>query len=120
MQGMLAGKEAKTKMGERHHGCVWCDESSKQSGGGLASISQRHLGSDVLTRIMLREEEGDHWLYANPAVALRRKYRNRRLISLVYVILALRADLVKKAGKDQIRTWIVAKTGRHFKKSTTV
>ena len=40
-------------MGERHHWYVWYDGSSKQSGGGQASISQRHLGSDVLTRISL-------------------------------------------------------------------
>ena len=40
-----------TKMGERHHRYVWYDGSSKQSGGGQASISQRHLGGDVLTRI---------------------------------------------------------------------
>ena len=67
MQGMIAGKrsrgkprqrwekditdtfgtmKAKTKMGERHHRYVWYDGSSKQSGDG-----QRHLGSDVLTRI---------------------------------------------------------------------
>ena len=38
-------------MGERHHRYVWYDGSSKQSGGGQASISQRHLGGDVLTRI---------------------------------------------------------------------
>ena len=38
-------------MGERHHRYVWYDGSSKQSDGGQASISQRHLGSDVLTRI---------------------------------------------------------------------
>ena len=38
-------------MGERHHGYVRYDDSGKQSGGGPASISQRHLGSDVLTRI---------------------------------------------------------------------
>ena len=38
-------------MGERHHRYVWYDGSSKQSGGGQASISQGHLGSDVLTRI---------------------------------------------------------------------
>ena len=30
---------------------VWYDDSGKQSGGGQASVSQRHLGSDVLTRI---------------------------------------------------------------------
>ena len=43
-------------MGERHHiihiiYVWWYDDSSKQSGRGQASISQRHLGSDVLTRI---------------------------------------------------------------------
>ena len=36
--------------------CVWYDCSSKQSGGGQASISLRHLGSDVLER-MLSEED---------------------------------------------------------------
>ena len=35
---------------------VWSDGRSKQSGGGQASISKRHLGNDVLTRIMLRKE----------------------------------------------------------------
>ena len=44
-------RKPKTKMGEIHHRYVWYDDSSKQSGGGQASISQRHLGSDVLTRI---------------------------------------------------------------------
>ena len=29
---------------------VWYDGSSKQNGGGQASISQSHLGSDVLKR----------------------------------------------------------------------
>ena len=43
--------KAKTWMGEIHHRYVWYDGSSEQSGGGQASISQRHLGSDVLTRI---------------------------------------------------------------------
>ena len=38
-------------MGEIRHRYVWYDGSSKQSGGGQASISQRHLGSDVLTSI---------------------------------------------------------------------
>ena len=41
-------RKAKTKMRKRHHRY---DGSSKQSGRGQASISQRHLGSDVLTRI---------------------------------------------------------------------
>ena len=44
-------RKAKAKMGEIHHRYVWYDGSSKQSGGGQASILQRHLGSDVLTRI---------------------------------------------------------------------
>ncbi len=44
-------RKAKTKMGERHHRYVWYYGSSKQSGGGQASTSQRHLGSDVLTSI---------------------------------------------------------------------
>ena len=44
-----------TKMGERHHSDVWYDGSSKQSGGGQASISQRHLG--LLMRMLSEEEE---------------------------------------------------------------
>ena len=48
-------RKAKTKMGERHQRYVCTkrisDGSSKQSGGGQASVSQRHLGSEVLTRI---------------------------------------------------------------------
>ena len=44
-------RKATTKMGERHQRHVRYDDSGKQSGGGPASISQRHLGSDVLTRI---------------------------------------------------------------------
>ena len=53
MQGMVAGKRSrgKTEMEEIHHGYVWYDGSSKQSGGGQASISQIHLASDVLKRI---------------------------------------------------------------------
>ena len=50
MQGMVARekkqRKAKTTMGERHHRYIWYDSSSKQSGGGQASILQRHLGSD--------------------------------------------------------------------------
>ena len=38
-------------MGEIHHRYVWYDDSGKQSGRGQASVSQGHLGSDVLTRI---------------------------------------------------------------------
>ena len=38
-------RKAKTKMGERHHIYVWYDGSSKRSGGGQASVSQRHLGT---------------------------------------------------------------------------
>ena len=44
-------RKAKTEMGERHHRYVWYDGSRKQSGGGQASILQRHLGSNVLKRI---------------------------------------------------------------------
>ena len=44
-------------MGERHHVYIWYDDSSKQSGGGPASISQTHLGSDVLTRICSEKKE---------------------------------------------------------------
>ena len=43
--------KAKTNIVERHHRYVWYDDSSKQSGGGQTSISQIHLGSDVLARI---------------------------------------------------------------------
>ena len=38
-------------MGKRHNRYVRYDDSGKQSGGGPASISLPHLGSDVLTRI---------------------------------------------------------------------
>ena len=40
-------------MGEIYRPNVYVryDGSSKQSGGGQAPISKRHLGSDVLTRI---------------------------------------------------------------------
>ena len=58
MQCMVAGKRSRgnprkrrEKDKEIHHRYVWYDGSSKQSGGGQASISQRHLGSGVLTRI---------------------------------------------------------------------
>ena len=54
MQGMVAGKRSRGKprqMGERHHGYVRYDDSGKQSGRGPETISQWHLGSDVLTRI---------------------------------------------------------------------
>ena len=53
MQGIVAGKEAEEsqdKMGVLHHGYVWYD-GSNQSGRGQASISQRRLGIDVLTRV---------------------------------------------------------------------
>ena len=53
-------RKAKTKMGEIHHRYVWYDGSGKQSGGGQASISQRHLGSDVLTRICSERERRDY------------------------------------------------------------
>ena len=49
-------RKAKPTMGEIHHIYIWCDGSSKQSGGGQASISQtsrqRRPEED-----MLREEE---------------------------------------------------------------
>ena len=38
-------------MRERHHRYIWYNSSSRQSGGGQASISHRHLGSEVLKRI---------------------------------------------------------------------
>ena len=44
-------RKVKTKMGDRQHKYVWYDGSSKQRGGRQASISQRLLGSNVLTRI---------------------------------------------------------------------
>ena len=43
-------------MGERHHGYVRYDDSGKQSGRGPETISQWHLGSDVLTRICSERE----------------------------------------------------------------
>ena len=66
-------RKAKTKMGERHHGYVWNDDSSKQSGGGQASISQRHLGSDVLTRICSEEKNSG----SNPIKLFTRNQRYR-------------------------------------------
>ena len=55
---MVAGKSSRGKPRKRsdkdkeiYHRYVWYDDSSKQSGGGQASISQRNLGSDVLTMI---------------------------------------------------------------------
>ena len=62
MQGMVAGKrkqgKSKTKMGERHHRYVWYDGSSKQRGGGQASISQRHRSVQRRPdEDMLQEEE---------------------------------------------------------------
>ena len=53
-------RKAKTKMGEIHHVYVWYDGSSKQSGGGQTSISQRHLGSDVLARICSEKKKLFH------------------------------------------------------------
>ena len=54
MQSMVAGKRSQDKDGRNTSHIprlyVWYDGSSKQSGGGQASISQRHLGSDVLMR----------------------------------------------------------------------
>ena len=47
----------KTKMGQRHPRCVWYDDSSKQSGGGQASIWQRHNWQRRPDDDMLREEE---------------------------------------------------------------
>ena len=48
-------RKTKTDMGERHHMVlVWWQQ--KTGWRGQASISQRHLGSHVLTRIMLRED----------------------------------------------------------------
>ena len=56
MQGMVAGKRSRGKPRQRCEKDITdtfgtYDDSSKQSGGGPASISQRHLGSDVLMRI---------------------------------------------------------------------
>ena len=59
--------KAKTRMGERHHIYVWYDGSSKQSGGGQASISQRHMGSDVLTRICSEKRTLTHFSIMYPA-----------------------------------------------------
>ena len=44
-------EKTKTEMGERHHGYVWDDGGSKQSGGGHTSILQRRPDEN-----MLREE----------------------------------------------------------------
>ena len=46
---------------ERHPRYVWYDGSSKQSGGGQASVSQRHLGSDVLARICSEKKDHIHF-----------------------------------------------------------
>ena len=55
MQGMVAGKRSRGKQRQRWEKDITdtfgTDGNSKQSGGGPASISQRHLGSDILTRI---------------------------------------------------------------------
>ena len=52
---MVAGKRSRGKQRQRWEKDITdtfgTDGNSKQSGGGPASISQRHLGSDVLTRI---------------------------------------------------------------------
>ena len=53
---------AKTQMGEIHHRYIWYDGSSKQSGGGQASTSQRYLASDVLRRICSEEIEVHKWM----------------------------------------------------------
>ena len=39
---------------------VWYDDSSEQSGGGQASISQRYQGSDVLTSTCFEKKTGFH------------------------------------------------------------
>ena len=57
MQGMVASREtkwrkAKTKMGGRHHRYIQYDGNRKSSGRGEATIWQRHLGSDILKRIL--------------------------------------------------------------------
>ena len=44
-------RKTKIKMGEIHYIYVWYTGNNKQSGGGQASISQTHLGSDVRKRI---------------------------------------------------------------------
>ena len=54
MQGMVAGKRSRGKHdkdGRNTSKTFRYDDSGKQSGGGPASISQIHLGSDVPTRI---------------------------------------------------------------------
>ena len=60
MQGMVAGKRSRgkprKKVGGRHQRYVWYDGGSKQSGGGLASISQRKSGQRRPDEDMLREE----------------------------------------------------------------
>ena len=64
MQGMVAGKRNRGKPRKRWEKditdvYVWHDGNSKQSGGGQASNWQRHLGSDVLTRIC--SEKKNHY-----------------------------------------------------------
>ena len=56
MQGVVAGKRSRGRPIQRWEKDVWYDGSRKQSGGGQASISQRHLGSDVLTTICSEEK----------------------------------------------------------------
>ena len=51
-------------MGEIHHIYIWCDGSSKQSEGGHESISQRHLGSNVLTKICSEKKKVDNMVCA--------------------------------------------------------
>ena len=59
MQGMVAGKRSRGKPRERWEKYITDTfGNSKKSGEGHATISQKHLGSDVLKR-MLQEEEED-------------------------------------------------------------
>ena len=57
-------RKAKIKMGEIHHKYVRYDDSGKQSGGGPASISQIHLGSDVLATICSEKNMCDYQFHA--------------------------------------------------------
>ena len=77
-------RKAKTKMGERHHIYVWYDGSSKQSGGGQAPISQRHLGRDVLARICFEKKfVDDHvnicWVVVKAFLVIKPKEMNKCL-----------------------------------------
>ena len=60
MQGMVAGNRSRAEPRQRWEKditYVWYDDSSNRSGGVPASISQRHLGSDILARICFEKKK---------------------------------------------------------------